>query len=733
MNYIGIFKNLLLLLAAGISLEAQAQQDSTVRHPYETMSLKDLLNVKIVSASRQTEALLDAPLSASVLTRAEIERAGCTTIMEALRLVPGMIVREETNGNYDIELRGLDNVPPDAIFDVTANTTTLVMIDNRPVYSYLRGGTFWETLPVALHDVDRIEVVRGPSAALYGPNAVNGVINIITRQAKNDGLYLNAGMLQGSSLTYVNNLAAGYRFNSRWSVIASGNYESRDRTQQSYYEFQRNRYLSDPAYFVNYTGDTIRNVHQQYPDQPMAVDKYAGNIFVNGELSPAVKFSLSSGLQHSTAERVSTENEFTPLSTTFSESRYVDLRSTIHNLSVQLSYNGGTQSLSRDTGARYDFFVAGGSAEYTYTHGQLTIKPSVSYTSAVYNDLRYADTVEKDGLLNTRGVIESRRGGLQSEYRLFDNKLRLIAAMGASSFNHPDKMYFSYEFAATYKLSRTQLVRAVYSEAPRSSNIFDTYVSKDLGTYQTGYQQYITRVGEGNPNVRLMSARMFEVGYRGEFGREFSADLELFAIDAGNYNTPVETRPYAVLQGADTFVISPIRPTTLPMRLQQQGATINLHWKHGAWDVNPFFSVQHTECIDFAPYANTPDAGTPNAATQNIYSGIGANFDLPSTPVCYGGASANYKVNDWLNLNLSAYAYTMTTYYHVSNVIYNDGVRGIDHIPGKAIVNANIIFTPARGLRLFITGKNLLNENYREYFKTDAIPLMVMGGIKYDF
>lgn len=722
-----------MLLAVGISLGTQAQMDSVAGRSYENMSLKDLLNVKIVSASRHTEALLDAPLSASVLTREEIERAGCTSIMEALRLIPGMIVREETNGNYDIELRGLDNVPPDAVFDASANTTTLVMIDDRPVYSYLRGGTFWETLPVALHDVERIEIVRGPSAALYGPNAVNGVINIITRQAKQDGLYLNAGVLQGSSLTNVNNLAAGYRFNPKWSVIASGNYDSRDRTQRSYYEFQRNQYLTDPAYFVNYTGDTIRNVHQQYPDQPMALDKYAGNLFVNGEPSPGVKFALSSGLQHSTAQRVSTENEFTPLSTTISQSRYLDLRSTIHRLSVQLSYNGGTQALSKAPGEKYDFLVASGNAEYTYSHGPLTIKPGVSYTRAVYDDLPYADTVAKNGLLNNRGVIESRRSALQSEYRLLADRLRLIAAIGATNFNHPNGVYFSYEFAATYKIGKSQLVRAVYSEAPRSSNIFDTYVSKNLGTYQTGYQTYLTRVGEGNPNVRLMSARMLEVGYRGEFGREFSADVEFFAIRAGNYSTPVQIRSYTMLQGADTLVVASVRPTTLPMRLQQEGATVSLHWKHGQWDVNPFFTVQHTEVLDFAPYAVTPDAGTPNAAQQNIYSGIGSQFDLPSTPVLYGGAAANYKVNDWLNLNLSTYVYTPSVYYHVSNVIYNDGVRGIDHIPGKAIVNANVIVTPAKGLRLFITGKNLLNENYREFFKTDATPFMAMGGIKYDF
>src|SRR5687768_7144471 len=145
-------------------INARGQADTTFRNTYEGMSLKELLNVKIVSVSKSAESLFDAPLSASVLTKEDILKSGATSIMEALRLVPGLIVREQTNGNYDIHLRGMDNVP-NAPFDLTSNTTTLVMVDNRPIYSYLMGGTFWETLPVSLHDVEKIEVVRGPAAA----------------------------------------------------------------------------------------------------------------------------------------------------------------------------------------------------------------------------------------------------------------------------------------------------------------------------------------------------------------------------------------------------------------------------------------------------------------------------------------------------------------------------------------------------------------------------------------
>src|SRR5688572_24928634 len=244
------------LLAALITFSqsiAYSQQDTT--STYEGLSLKDLLDIRIVSASKKSESLFDAPLSASVVTKQQIQKAGCNSIMEALRLVPGMIVREQSNGNYDIHLRGMDNLPQNAPFDMTSNTTTLVMIDSRPIYSYLRGGTFWETLPIDLNDVEKIEVVRGPAAALYGPNAVNGVINIITRKTSKDGLHLVANSQRGSFNTMINNASIGYR-SGNWSVIASGNYQGRERTQTSLFEYAANQYVDDPAYMVNFNLDT---------------------------------------------------------------------------------------------------------------------------------------------------------------------------------------------------------------------------------------------------------------------------------------------------------------------------------------------------------------------------------------------------------------------------------------------------------------------------------------------
>ncbi|MBK5270146.1 MAG: TonB-dependent receptor plug domain-containing protein, partial [Bacteroidia bacterium] len=421
------------------------QEDTIKTADFEDMSLKDLLSLKIVSVSKNSEFLFDAPLSASVITKEDIRKTGCTSIMEALRLVPGMIVREQTNGNYDIYLRGMDNVPPNAPFDGNS-TTTLVMIDNRPIYNYLKGGTFWETLPVDINDVEKIEVVRGPAAALYGPNAVSGVINIITRQTEKEGLYLVANSQQGSYNTVINNASLGYQLK-KWSMIVSGNYQDRNRTQRSYYEIYRNQWLTDSPYSIDILGDTLGSDY--HPNPMTAMKKYAGNAFLSYASSEKIKFTLAAGIQHSMVQNVSTDNGVTPLSTAVSDSRYADFHADIKNISAQVSFIKGTQT-PLYPGNKYDFNTIDATVGYNYTRGNFSLKPGLSYRSAVYDDTKYADTITKNGIFNARGVIITRMASLRGEYKLLDNKLRLVAGVAANKFNYPDKSYISYEMAATY-------------------------------------------------------------------------------------------------------------------------------------------------------------------------------------------------------------------------------------------------------------------------------------------
>src|SRR5260221_9835002 len=134
---------IVVLLSAFYNMHAQEKQEAKKDDVY-SLSLEELLNVPISSASKKVETLFDAPLSSYTITKADIDRSGVISIMEALRLAPGVIVREVTNGIYDIHIRGFDNVTRDQFEYQKTNFATLIMIDNRPVYNPVSGTTYWE-------------------------------------------------------------------------------------------------------------------------------------------------------------------------------------------------------------------------------------------------------------------------------------------------------------------------------------------------------------------------------------------------------------------------------------------------------------------------------------------------------------------------------------------------------------------------------------------------------------
>ena len=149
------------------------------------MSLEELSNLVVTSVSRRPQSLAEAASAIQVITGEEIRRSGATSIPEALRLASNLQVGQLNGNNWAISARG---------FNSTVANKLLVMIDGRTIYSPLFAGTFWEAQDVPLYDVDRIEVISGPGGTLWGANAVNGVINIVTRSAsETQGLLVRAG------------------------------------------------------------------------------------------------------------------------------------------------------------------------------------------------------------------------------------------------------------------------------------------------------------------------------------------------------------------------------------------------------------------------------------------------------------------------------------------------------------------------------------------------------------
>lgn len=139
------------------------------------LSLEELSQIEVVSPSKEPEKAMRVPMAIYVITGEEIRRSGATSIPEALRLAPGVEVARIDGNKWSIGVRG---------FGSRLSRSVLVLIDGRTVYTTFFAGTYWEVQDTVMDDIDRIEVIRGPGGTIWGPNAVNGVINIITKRTR---------------------------------------------------------------------------------------------------------------------------------------------------------------------------------------------------------------------------------------------------------------------------------------------------------------------------------------------------------------------------------------------------------------------------------------------------------------------------------------------------------------------------------------------------------------------
>ncbi len=180
---------------------------------------KDVFEETVVTASKGAQSPLDAPSSTSIITEQDIHLSGLTKIPELLRRLAGVDIMEVTGGDTQVSLRG---------FNQRLSNKILVLVNGRSVYIDLLGATFWQSLSIGVEDIERIEVVRGPGSALYGADAFNGVVNIITKAPGEGKSGVNAGYgdhnqthgsfwAAGRNKEFAWRASAGYDYLPRWS------------------------------------------------------------------------------------------------------------------------------------------------------------------------------------------------------------------------------------------------------------------------------------------------------------------------------------------------------------------------------------------------------------------------------------------------------------------------------------------------------------------------------------
>jgi iron complex outermembrane receptor protein len=204
--------------ASSDSPKTDAQEQKKGGNSLADLSIEELMSidVNVNSAAKKTEKLSQAAAAIFVLTAEDIRRGGFSSIPEALRMVPGLFVAKVNQGWWTISARG---------FSDFLNNKMLVLIDGRSVYTPQFGGVYWDIQDVPLEDIERIEVIRGPGGTLWGANAVNGVINIITKNSK-DTQGVSAVTSAGINEGYVASVRYGGTVNDRltYKVFTKADY-----------------------------------------------------------------------------------------------------------------------------------------------------------------------------------------------------------------------------------------------------------------------------------------------------------------------------------------------------------------------------------------------------------------------------------------------------------------------------------------------------------------------------
>ncbi len=477
------------------------------------LSLEELMNVEVTSVSRKPESQMGAAAAIFVITQDAIRRSGVTSIPEALRLAPGLQVSRVDSSHWAVGARG---------FTSTLSRSLLVLIDGRSVYSPLFAGTFWDVQDVLLEDIDRIEVIRGPGGTLWGANAVNGVINIITKNSKDTqgNLAVAGGGTQERGFTaYRYGGKVGQDFNFR----VYGKFFDRTAEAQPEYDGWRKgqggfrtdwKMSSQDSLTVQ--GDIYAGRAGQTVDMSSFTPPFLGTVQADADLNGG---NVLSRWRHMFSDSSDMSLQFYYDRTNRVQPNFRDFRDTV-DLDFQHHFR---------LSSRHDFMWGFG---YRLTSGVTRGLPT----------LFFQPSQRSDNLYSVFG---------QYELSVIPDRLRIIAGL---KIQHND--YSGFEFQPNGRMVWTPTARhtvwAAISRAVRTPS----RVEHDLTVYQNAIPGF-PAFAKVLPNANFAPEKViaYELGYR------MQATDQLFLDIAGFYNS------YTDLLSAEIVGPAALETTPPPLRI----------------------------------------------------------------------------------------------------------------------------------------------------------------------
>ena len=614
-------------------------------------SLEDLMNVQVVSVSRKEQPLSKTGASIFVITQDDIHRSGAANIPDVLRMAPGVNVARIDANAWAISIRGFNSRYSDKI---------LVLIDGRSIYSPAFSGVYWDQIDVPLEDIERIEVIRGPGGTVWGANAVNGVINIITMSSKSTqgGLIVaEAGSQESGSLAQYGGIAGAagtYRAFGRYSNTDSSVNSASGAAADGWHEFHggfradldlspQDKLMVQGDVYQSTEGQTLTTVlAQQLP----AVATFNDPITVaSGDLQARWSHTLENGSDMSLNVYYNHANRLDQGLVEDSNTFDIDFQ---HHLALN-SRNDVVWGLS-----------------YRVTNDKLTSGYDNMWFPPQRTDSLYSAFV-------------------RDEIKLAESAWFTVG----SKFEHNAYTGFEYEPGAQFVWTPTarQTIWLSASQAIRQPARQDTDIQFDAAIIPLIGGNFGVLQFEGNKNIKAEQLRDYEVGYRAQVTRRLSLAASAFRSYYRHLETSEPATPYFVDAPGPPHFVFPFNIVGAA-HARTYGGEIFATWNvTNRWRLSPGYSLLRMNVIQ-DPLSESSAAVSGDAPEHQIQirSSVGLRANL-----------------DW-----------DTSLYFVGRV-------SVEQVPSYTRLDTQIRWRIRRPIEFSVVGQNLLTARHVEFGNTYGV------------
>ena len=613
------------------------------------LSLEDLMNTKVTSVSKKEQSLSRTAAAIFVISAEDIRRSGATNIPDLLRMVPGVDVAQIDANTWAISVRGLNG---------RFSNELLVLVDGRNVYTPSFGGVLWDTLNLPLEDIERIEVIRGPGGTIWGANAVNGVINIITKKATET---------QGGVV-----VAGGGNLDQAFGTVQYGGGLGKGTEYRVYTKYFNQDHMpgsggsnGDDAWHLLQAG--FRSDSSLSPKDTLTVQGalYSGEegsptFFLPSVLSPGYQntdqaVNLSGEFLQSDWNHVYSARSDTLLQVSFDRYKRDDIlteeRSTFA-LDFQHHFAWGSR---QDVvwGAGYSFSDSNSQGNFTFALNPADL--SMQLFSAF----------------------------LQDEVALVPDKLYLTLG---TKLEH--NLYTGFNLMpsarVSWTVSKRHMLWAAASQADRTPSESDVAVRANIGGLPGPGGTPLLLAFVGNPHFNDEKLIAYELGYRVEVATHLSMDLATYYSDYDHEQTSEPAAPFFEATPSPPHLVVPETFQNL-MHGEAHGFEVAVNWKaNDRWTLSPGYAFEQIH-MHLDP------------ASQDKTSVLNAEG---SSPVHGAQLRSHFDLVRGIGWDASAY--------------FTDTLRS-GNIPSYTRLDTGLTWRLAEALAMSVVGQNLVQDRHLEF------------------